>query len=86
MSMNHCLRILGLGVLALTWGGCTPPASPPPNFVFILVDDLGYMDIAAYNPAPFYETPTWIASPAKACGLRRPMRQLRFAALPAPAS
>jgi len=57
MSMNHCLRILGLGVLALTWGGCTPPASPPPNFLFILVDDLGYMDIGAYNPDTFYETP-----------------------------
>ncbi len=57
MSMNHCLRILGLGVLALTWGGCTPPASAPPNFLFILVDDLGYMDIGAYNPDTFYETP-----------------------------
>ncbi|GAB6164063.1 sulfatase [Thermostilla marina] len=28
-----------------------------PNFVFILVDDLGYMDIGAYNPNTFYETP-----------------------------
>jgi arylsulfatase A-like enzyme len=28
-----------------------------PNFVFILVDDLGYMDIGAYNPGTFYETP-----------------------------
>lgn len=29
----------------------------PPNFVFFLVDDLGYMDIGANNPRTFYETP-----------------------------
>jgi arylsulfatase A-like enzyme len=29
----------------------------PPNFVFILVDDLGYMDIGANNPKTFHETP-----------------------------
>jgi arylsulfatase A-like enzyme len=28
-----------------------------PNFVFFLVDDLGYMDIGANNPDTFYETP-----------------------------
>ena len=28
-----------------------------PNVVFVLVDDLGYMDIGANNPATFYETP-----------------------------
>ncbi|MGI8602286.1 MAG: sulfatase [Verrucomicrobiales bacterium] len=28
-----------------------------PNFVFILADDLGYMDIGANNPNTFYETP-----------------------------
>jgi arylsulfatase A-like enzyme len=28
-----------------------------PNVVFFLVDDLGYMDIGAYNPDCFYETP-----------------------------
>ena len=28
-----------------------------PNVVFILVDDLGYMDIGANNPETFYETP-----------------------------
>ena len=28
-----------------------------PNFVFFLVDDLGYMDVGAYNPRTFYETP-----------------------------
>ena len=32
-------------------------AAKTPSFVFILVDDLGYMDIGAYNPKTFYETP-----------------------------
>ncbi|MDB4494845.1 sulfatase-like hydrolase/transferase, partial [Akkermansiaceae bacterium] len=27
------------------------------SYVLILVDDLGYMDIGAYNPKSFYETP-----------------------------
>jgi len=28
-----------------------------PNFVFFLIDDMGYMDIGANNPSTFYETP-----------------------------
>ena len=30
---------------------------PPKSVLFILVDDLGYMDIGANNPDTFYETP-----------------------------
>jgi WD40 repeat protein len=32
-------------------------AAAKPNVVFFLVDDLGIMDIGAYNPKTFYETP-----------------------------
>ena len=35
----------------------TPAPAVKPNFVFILVDDLGYMDIGANNPKTFYPTP-----------------------------
>lgn len=34
-----------------------PPPSVRPNVVFILADDLGYMDIGVYNSKTFYETP-----------------------------
>ena len=50
-----CTRVLVLsGVLIMT--GCA--SESPPNVVFILADDLGYMDVGAYNPDTFYETPS----------------------------
>ena len=33
------------------------PSTPPTNVVFFLVDDLGIMDIGAFNPETFYDTP-----------------------------
>ena len=53
--MTMCRRPLWLLCATLLAAGCAQP--PPPNFVFILADDLGYMDVGAYNPDTFYETP-----------------------------
>lgn len=52
------LSLLLAGSLLLT--GCAQEQSEstdPPNVVFILADDLGYMDVGVYNPNTFYETP-----------------------------
>lgn len=35
----------------------TMNAALRPNFIFLLADDMGYMDIGANNPKTFYETP-----------------------------
>lgn len=42
-------------VPCLSVGHAAGPARP--NIVFILADDLGQMDIGAFNPKTFYETP-----------------------------
>jgi arylsulfatase A-like enzyme len=53
---NAVSHVTALAVLLL----CFPPATrgaDKPNVVFFLIDDLGVMDIGAYNPDTFYETP-----------------------------
>ena len=43
--------------LSLPAVGPSFAAPSPPNIVFFLADDLGQMDIGAFNPKTFYETP-----------------------------
>ena len=50
MTLRHLLIVWTLIF------GCGLSAQPP-NILFILIDDLGYMDIGANNPDTFYETP-----------------------------
>ena len=52
-------RILMILALAALAAGCLDQPqepAPPPNFVIILIDDLGWMDTGVYG-SPFYETP-----------------------------
>jgi arylsulfatase A-like enzyme len=43
-------------LLCLQFASASVVQAKGPNFVFFLVDDLGYMDIGANNPNTFYET------------------------------
>jgi len=42
-------------IMALPMGGCMNPKSPP-NFIFFLVDDLGWSDVGCFG-SDYYETP-----------------------------
>lgn len=59
--MKSQLIISILGLLAVA--ACAAPAKP--NIIFLLADDMGYMDIGANNPKTFYETPNLDALAAK---------------------
>ena len=53
--MRRLLHVCGALLIVLSMA--LPAVAERPNFLFILVDDLGYMDIGANNPDCFYETP-----------------------------
>ena len=59
--MTPSLRLkITPGAVALLFAGfCLLPncLAEKPNVVFILADDLGVMDVGAFNPQTFYETP-----------------------------
>ena len=50
-------KILILLYIALVASSCQKKEEQKPNFVFILVDDLGWADVKANYPDSFYETP-----------------------------
>jgi arylsulfatase A-like enzyme len=63
MNRRDCLKTIGLGAAALAvpvCAGCNQQAANKPNkklnFVFILIDDLGWTDVGCYGSS-FYETP-----------------------------
>ena len=53
--MRYRLQSL-LMTVAFVLLACVAAHAKQPNFVFFLVDDLGYMDTGATNPKTFYET------------------------------
>ena len=53
-----------------------------PNFVFILVDDLGWADVKANYSESFYETSNLDQMQRKACALPKPMPHTRYVAPP----
>ena len=63
IDRREFLKKCGVGAAALTVPGClsqgiksSKAIGKRPNFVFILIDDLGWMDVG-YNGSKFYETP-----------------------------
>ncbi len=57
-SLFPRLALLLIGVMSQAIvSGSVRSDDAPPNIVFFLIDDMGYMDIGCNNPETFYETP-----------------------------
>jgi len=57
VMIRLCLLSVSLASLLFVPSRVESAEMEHPNVLFVLVDDLGYMDIGANNPATFYETP-----------------------------
>src|SRR6056297_2522298 len=55
--MNRKILIIPLLLIYFTLSGCSLQKDTPPNFVFIVVDDLGWADIKCNYPGSFHDTP-----------------------------
>ena len=77
--------LLLAAVLAFAAAPAHAADTPNPNVVFILIDDLGWRDLACYG-STFYETPNIASSPPRACGSPTPTPLARSARQPGPAS
>jgi len=58
MNRRSFLKAVGIGAASMMAPRCTVTASTrkKPNIVFILIDDMGWPDVACYG-SEFHETP-----------------------------
>ena len=56
MTITGCFTVLLFGLFISQTISSKTSATPPPNIVFIIADDLGWVDVG-YNGQQFYETP-----------------------------
>ena len=81
--------VLGLGgsvkAAGLGDGGKRRAPSKRPNFVFFLIDDMGWKDLGCYG-STFYETPNVDRLGAQGMRSRTPTRPVRCARRRGPAS
>ena len=62
LNRRNFLKIMGLGTALLWHGhparvhGLEGRATKKPNIIFILIDDMGWMDVGCYG-SKYYETP-----------------------------
>ncbi len=55
--MARILFFIPLLLICFSFSGCSSKEKTPPNFVFIVVDDLGWADVKCNYPGSFHDTP-----------------------------